>query len=517
MMKDRLRKFLQLQLPQIIGLILVLVISSNLLSACNNQPNSTELRFPVSADEVTELRFAVPFDEVDAWQPLLDQFNENNKNIHISLDPSKNTQDTDSLRQQNMTELRKSSPSEFDLIYMDSIWLQEFAERGWLMELNANLFNDGFTTEELKNFEFNYKNKEVFPKDMYYEQKLYRIPFRRDVGLLFYRRDLLEKIDEKIDEVLPKTFDQLLEISAKLTPKIKEKKDIEAGNFLPDELYKEQEAKKDIEYVYLLPDRASEAQVVIFLEVLYNYGGAWISSSGEELSKSTAAISAVEFLRTIISQNQKIFEDLSTSKNSTSNSSRDGKNQNENEIASQFVDGKAVFMRNWPNTWLKINNRQPVSNKFGITSIVSKTEDMRGNACRDGWGFGIPRNSLHKAEAMKAIKFLTSAPSQQQFTLAYGSLPSRRSLFFDRKITDSNSYYPFFLDILENHSFPRPLIPQYRQASCILQNSLKQALDLNLEKEEYEAVMADAAKETEKLLKDGKYTGQYSNCREENS
>lgn len=487
-MKGRLRKLLQkLQFPLILGLILALIVSTNLFFACTKQLSA-------STDQPIILRLATPSSERDALMPLIEEFQENNKNIKIVI-VKNNTDNTDSLKEQNRKSLIGKTEEKLDLIYMDSVWLTEFASQGWLMELTDSWFNDGFKRDELEWFKF--KNDEDFLKEMYYGKGLYRIPFRTDVGVLFYRKDWLK--DKNLSE--PKTFDDLNNISQQL----KQNLDIKYP---------------DMKYSYLWQDKFYEGLVVTFFEVLYNYGGFWIDRSNKTVglsSNSDGVIEAIEFLRNTY-QN---LENESTYENNTSRSSRNSNDEDatrrpkdEDATRRAFENNEAVSMRNWPKTWREINNDEPFSDKFGITSVVSREKDKPGYACRGGWGFGIANNSLYKKEALLAIKFFTSAASQQKFTLAYGSLPSRRSLFFDPKIVASNSYYPMFLDILENHSVPRPFIREYTKASCILQNSLIKALDPK--ENDYKTVMDEAAQETQDLLNTGKYTGRYNNCREEN-
>ncbi|HEY9663601.1 MAG TPA: extracellular solute-binding protein [Allocoleopsis sp.] len=64
---------------------------------------------------------------------------------------------------------------------MDIVWLPKFAAAGWLMDLI-----DRIPAAEVADF---------FPADLEggrYEGRLYRLPYRTDAGLLYYRKDLLD-------------------------------------------------------------------------------------------------------------------------------------------------------------------------------------------------------------------------------------------------------------------------------------------------------------------------------------
>lgn len=72
--------------------------------------------------------------------------------------------------------------SPYDLVYLDIVWVQKFAAANWLQPLNNFISED-----ELKQF---LKGDVEGGK---YQDSLYRIPFRSDGGMLYYRTDLLEK------------------------------------------------------------------------------------------------------------------------------------------------------------------------------------------------------------------------------------------------------------------------------------------------------------------------------------
>lgn len=437
-MKRGLQKFLQqLKFPRILGLIFALVLCIKLLSACTNL-------------SVVTLSFVVPVREAKYWLPLIDQFNHNNKNIKIELgNYSKNSPKdpnfSDDVKKIYSSDFQSQSPS-YDLIYMDIIWVPEFAEKEWVMDLTQE-----FSKEDLNGF---------LPSEVNYgrcDGKLYRIPFRADVGVLFYREDWLKELHEDP----PETFKDLLAISQKIIQ------------------------QKGIPYGYLWQSKPNEGLAAMFVEVLYGHGGFWINEQKEVGLNRLEAIQAVEFLRDTIKKGI---------------SPRDFKTYEEQYTRSRFRDNQAVFMRNWPDVWLEVNGLEPsFPSNIAITPVVS-AEGKGIVTGRGGWGFGIAKNTGHKKEALQAIKFLTSAASQQKFTLASASVPSLKRLFYEPKIVAKYSHYPQLLYIIENSSdeYVRPRIPQYARASCILQKYLSEAL--NVDKNGYEKAMDDATKETQDLL-----------------
>ena len=403
------------------------------------------------------LSFVVSKNEVEYWRPLIDQFEAKNKSIRIDLANLSKTKpvnpaDTDRLKATYIEGFEgKSQP--FDLIYMDIIWVPEFAEAGWLVDLTKELSQQEFKKLELNEFLVS----EV--DNGYYNGKLYRIPFRTDVGVLYYRKDLLKEAGYSP----PETFEDLIKISQAL------------------------QKQKKVPWGYLWQGRQTEALAAMFVEVLKGYGGFWIKDKTVGLGQP-AAIQAVEFLRSTMKQGI----------------SPEGITTYEEEYTRRlFRDGQAVFMRNWPFAWTYASSPgSSVRGKIAIKPMVHALGESSG-ACKGGWGFGIAKTTKHKKAALQAIKFFTSAAVQRQFTLAYGSVPSRRKLFFEPKIVARYSHYPELLNVIDKSWVARPRIPQYAQASAILQKYLGAALnpDENGYPSPQEAMNA-AAQETQELLKD---------------
>jgi len=436
-------KFLrQIGLLRILGLLFAFILGFNLLSACNGQP--------------VTLSFVVPQIEAEFWKPLIEQFEARNPNIRIDLanDHLNNQQaldSTDGLKGAYLTDFNSKPPS-YDLVYMDIIWVPEFAEKGWLMDLT-----DKFEQEKLKG---EFLISEV--DNGVYNNKLYRIPFRTDVGVLYYRKDLLKKVNEKP----PETFEDLFRISQKL------------------------KGQQVVEWGYLWPGQHSEGLVAMFVEVLEGYGGFWINQSGDVGVEQPEAIEAVKFLRRTIEQGISPQSLLTYS---------------DSEVNKLFLDGEAVFLRHWPAFWVDANSdKSSIRGKIAIQPMVH-AEGQGSGVCKGGWGFGIAKTTKHKKEALQVIKFLTSAAAQRQFTLAYGSVPSRRKLFFDPKIVARYSHYPELLNVIDKYWISRPRIPQYGPASCILQKYLSEALDPELNTYSPQEAMQNAARDTKELLRMGTY------------
>jgi len=442
-----------------LGFGLIIAIVAAISIAFHGCTNVTQPDGPIT------LRMAVPDDERTSWAPLISQFQARHPNIVISLDDAVGSDDLKRkyVRSFNADNSDPENTYHYDIVYTDIIWLPEFVEKGWLKDLTdyfPNIEDEDFFESEIENGRYDSGND---------VNRLYRIPFRTDAGILYYRQDLLEQIGESP----PDTFDDLLRIA---------------------QTAKEQEL---VPIVYLWQGSEDEAISAMFLEVLYGHGGFWIKP--EELEDESTDISEAIGLGQIEAVQAANFLRLTIE---TGISDRFVLNYKEHETRDHFKSGETLFMRNWPAAWAKIHEpTSQVIGKVGIQPMVS-IETVNPVSTIGGWGFGIASNSRYPEEAIKAIKFLMSPSAQRQFTLSQGSVPSRESLFNDRTIVVKYNHYPKLLNIIKEYQKPRPMIPQYGEASCILQKNLRNALTSN-NVTEVENNMRDAARETVALFQHG--------------
>lgn len=411
--------------------------------------------------------------EAQEWRKLIKEFKEENLNIDIEIVEGSDATDlveevyANAFDQESPTNLIKklynfffqNGESHYDLVYMDIIWVPRFADNGWLMDLSKKI-----SDKELKKFLRNDVNGGRYKKG------LYRIPVHSDVGLLYYRKDLL---DEGGIDHPPETFGELIDFSNKL------KKTSEKPH-----------------WGYVWQGQQYEGLVAMFVEVLYSSGGSWINEKTLEVELDKPEIlpktlEAIKFLHSTISEQI---------------SPRNVTTYQEEETRRLFQEGEAVFLRNWPYVWNEANKADSdIQGKFAIAPVVH-AEDQKSRACQGGWGLGISKFTKHPDEAWKAVEFFTSAATQKKYALRTGNMPSRRSLFYDPQLVERYSHYPTLLNIL-NNTVLRPRIPLYHKASAILQKHLNYVLtNQNIKPEEIEKEIQTAAFETRKLLSPGKVT-----------
>jgi multiple sugar transport system substrate-binding protein len=416
-----------------------------------------------SAQREITLCFAVPggeIREITDWEQLTKKFNNDNEGkIKIELNPSTPEKlkgnYSRSLKELSAktknTKCSNEKDIRYDLVYTDIIWVPEFAQ--YLLPLDKH-FKEGELQDFLKT---EIDNGKYAPENNPHKTspKLYRIPFRTDVGVLYYHKELLGK------EKVPTTFNELLRIATDISGK-----------------------SNDVQYLW---QADGEGLVAMFVEVLDYYSGFWIKENNEVGLHKDEAIKAVEFLRKTIKQ------EISFSLGDTQTS-----NSDEQLAKKKFLKGNSAFLRSWPGVWAEAQNPEnqdsEVQGRIGIAPVIG------GKGCHGGWGLAIAKNidKERQEAAIKAVKFLTSRESQLLFTLSHGSVPSRKDLFFDRLIVGKYRHYPQLFNMV-NKTVSRPRLARYDKVSKILQENLAKALKADKD-ENVSKIMEEAAKETRKNI-----------------
>lgn len=379
--------------------------------------------------------------DAQPWkQGLIADFEQKHPHIRLNLLEGPNSAD---LVENLYTSSFILGDSPYDLVNMDVVWTSKFAAAGWLRDLSSQI-----TSAETAAFS---------PRDIdagRYEGKLYRIPIRSDLGMLYYREDLLKAAGLKP----PTTFAETIAIAQTLK---------KAGK---------------IDWGYVWQGRQYEGLVAMFAEVLQGYGGFWVKPNTLEVGLDRPeTLKAIAFLRDTIKMG------VSPPGVTT---------YQEEEARRLFQGGRVAFMRSWPYAWPKGNESDsPIKGKFAIKAMVGSPGNS-GGACLGGWGLGIATSSQHPKEAWEVIKYFTSEAVQRKLILEAGYVPSRKALFTDPQIVAKYPHYPKLLEVSKN-AVLRPPIAQYAQVSDILQRYLSAAITDRISPDR---AMQAAANETRQLL-----------------
>jgi len=396
------------------------------------------LILPVFSQQPVNLQVFVQALEGEQLKPFAKQFNEENPDINLQIIVGPN--DTN-LVEDLYTSAFLLGNSPYDLVYMDIAWVPKFAAAKWLLPLDEFVSDtdlDGFLEGDINGGSYN--------------GELYRMPFRSDGGMLYYRTDLLEERGYEP----PETFAELIEISQAL------------------------QEEGVVDWGYVWQGRQYEGLAAMFVEILEGHNAFWVNPETLEVGlDEPEAIEAVEFLSNTIEQGI---------------SPRGVTTYGEEETRRLFQSGNVAFLRNWPYVY-SLAEDSDISGNFAIKPMPH-IPGANSGACQGGWGFGISRSTNHPKEAWRVIEYFSSQETLKDYILDTSYVPSREALFTDPELVAEYPYLPELLDVVKA-SVLRPPIAQYAQTSDILQRYLSSALTGSMTPE---AAMNAAARETRQVL-----------------
>jgi multiple sugar transport system substrate-binding protein len=148
----------------------------------------------------------------------------------------------------------------------------------------------------------------------------------------------------------------------------------------------------------------------------------------------------------------------------------------EPESLALFLQGKAVFHRNWPYAWEVSNNpeRSVIAGKVGI-STLPHFPGGKSHSTLGGWQVGVSQYSENKQAAWRLVEFLTSEETQKRLALGAGLAPTRKVLYQDAEILKAHPQFSAMADVFRT-AHPRPRSPLYPSISNVLQRYFSKAI-----------------------------------------
>lgn len=333
---------------------------------------------------------------------------------------------------------------EFDVFALDVIWGPEFARAGWLRDLSHTM------PPEKREIFFSAPMEAVT-----WRGGIYAVPWYMDAGILYYRKDLLEKHGFEP----PRTWDELVRISKAVMEK-------EPGL-----------------YGFVWQGKQYEGLVCDALEFIWSAGGA-VLEGGEVVIDSSQNVKALTFMRDLVYKHGVTPELVTTAA--------------EEQARLIFGKGAAVFMRNWPYAW-SIYEREgsPVKGKVGV-SVLPHFEGGRSAAALGGWQLGVNARSRRPEEAEKLVEFLTSYEAQKLVAMTIGFKPSLKALYKDPELVAAQPFIPRLYEVFEA-ARPRPVTPHYIRVSQALQTEFSAVLARMKTPEE---ALRSARKKIERIIEE---------------
>jgi multiple sugar transport system substrate-binding protein len=299
----------------------------------------------------------------------------------------------------------------FDVLSLDTIWTGEFAEYGWIEDL-----------EDLRT-EAEQKILGGPLASGIYQDKLWAMPVTSNAGFLYYRTDLVP--------TPPKTWDEAVRLGTQAAQK---------AGIAP----------------YVGQGAAYEGLVVNYLELLWGAGGDIFGQSPGQVKFNTtpAARTAAEFMR---------------------RSYQDGfyapgfNTMIEDQAKTTFASGRAVFMRNWPAfyAFLQRPENSQVIGKYAVAPLPVFKEGTNASAI-GGFNLAISKFSTKKDVAKEFIRF-ASLNEDVQVGVGKNARPPVLRSAYDQLQDDP--VMKLLSQILPN-AHARPPVPYYNDISLTIQQEI---------------------------------------------
>jgi multiple sugar transport system substrate-binding protein len=330
---------------------------------------------------------------------------------------------TDEQHQYYAVNMEGGTPA-FDVLMLDVIWVPEFARAGWLLDLT-----DFVPRAELAAF---------FPSAVeaaMFRGRLWALPWIMNVGLLYYRTDLLDKYGLRP----PETSQELVDATRR----------IRAG---------ERDPRLD---GFLWQGKQYEGLVVNALEALWANGTQLLGDDGQLFPDAARAEEALAYLRMLI----------------TTGVSPPWVTAADEEMTRRaFGDGRAVFLRNWPYVMDLLDRPEsPVRGRVGIAPLPRHAHGARGAGSTGGAHLGVHRQTRHPALAAALVRFLTSEGAQRIMAGGVALNPTHMALYHDPALLAGHPNLPA-ISRLTLAGRPRPVTPYYLMLSSTLQPELSAVL-----------------------------------------
>ena len=355
-----------------------IVLLSLLLQGCTN-PSVHEPVTLTLLEEWSDKRFS------EARQQELQQFTQET-GIRVSLLPS-----PDSARQRLVLwrELLGTGASGPDVYGIDVIWPGMLSE--YFLDLKPHFAND-------VSLQF-----PAIASGYLVDNKLVAVAYRADIGLLYYRTDLLRQYGYPDP---PKTWDELQSMAAR----------IQAG----------ERAKGKKQF----------------------WGFVWQGAADEGLTCNALEWQAAEGGGRIIEQNKSIsvnnpqaIRAWQRAAHWVGSISPPGVvGYREWDSLNVWVAGDAAFMRNWPSAYADSRAAgSPVRNNFDIALLPGGKAGRVGTL--GGWGLAVSRFSPHPREALELIRYLTRRDVQEQRYRVLSQPPTLPELYNLPDVLEANPHF----------------------------------------------------------------------------
>jgi multiple sugar transport system substrate-binding protein len=356
----------------------------------------------------------------DVYRALAQQFERQNPGVRVNLQIQPGTSGEQYNRYVTLFAARDPS---VDVISIDVIWPAPMVAAGWLAPLDQ-----WFTKERQDQFLPGAIRANTIGG------KIYGVPWYTDAGLLYYRKDLLEKHAAKV----PATWDELIATAQRI---VQAENNPQLGGFL-------------------FQGARIEALANFFFEVLWSNGGDILDASGKVILDNGKGLQALNFMLDLVRRHRVTPPGVTTMPT--------------DDTRAAFQDGRFVFLRNWTYAYALFQGEgSKVAGRVGIAPLPKGTAGSASTL--GGWQLAVSTFSRNKEIAYRFVEFMTGPVAQKSMALQLSTIPTRKDTFEDPVVKQKAPHYPDMLKVALN-ARPRPQIAEYPRLSSIVQTNLHAAL-----------------------------------------
>ena len=308
-------------------------------------------------------------------------------------------------RRQEFINRLENADTTVDVYVLHDTWLGEFATSGWLLPLDDYASSHGVEMDA-------YLSSTVEASTI--DGQLWALPWTADGGMLYYRKDLLDKQGY----APPSTWADLQAIALEI------------------------QAKERLPYGFVWQAAANESLTCNTLEFVWAHGGDVLDDTGNVIFDSRETRAALQQMSDLVTSGA---------------SPPDITSYDESKALGAFQKEETVFMRNWSSAWTRLNETDaPLAGQVGLAPLPT--------SCFFGQSLAISAHSPYSEQAFRFVAFLTSYEQQLQLLRQGGQLPALDSVYRDAQLL-AEAPHTRDLHAALSVTRPRPQSPSYRQLS----------------------------------------------------
>ena len=294
--------------------------------------------------------------------------------------------DADGQREQLVRRLAAHDDG-MDVMSTDVTWTAEFAEAGWIRELDEE--QTRLASED---------TLQPTLDTATWKEKLYGIPKHTNAQLMWYRKSLVERVGGQP----PETWDEMFDMAEKLKA---EGQPYEIG----------------------FTGARYEGLVVGFNTVLSSFGGTIVNEDSTEVTIDDTTTEALALLNRLATSGL---------------ASKSLSNSQEPEVFAQLQTENSAFSLNWPYVLSAMREASPeIAEDLGFATFPSTVQGEPSRVTVGGMNFAISAYSEHPDETFEAAMCLRSPEHQLQTALEAGDPPVHTTVFEEAAFPGASPMY----------------------------------------------------------------------------